>query len=78
MYVIAISYAVAAHLLWANLIKRIDDKNEIFRYAWYWDVALYIPIVVVPLVLFSVRPTLWQSVGIVMILVGATIFHLGR
>lgn len=78
MYVIAITYAVTAHILWTHLIQILDNKDEIFRYGWYWDVSLYIPIIAVPLILFSVKPTLLQSVGITIILVGVVLFHLGR
>jgi hypothetical protein len=77
MYFIAGGYALSAHLIWTHLIRILNDKNEIFRYGWYWDVALYIPIIAVPLILFAVKPTALQIVGMVIILIGVVLFHTG-
>jgi hypothetical protein len=77
IYFIAGAYALSAHLIWTHLIRVLNDKDEIFRYGWYWDVSLYIPIIAVPLIMFAVRPTMLQVIGIVIILIGVVLFHTG-
>lgn len=74
---IALAYSVSTHLLWVSLVRTLRDKNEIFRVGFYWDTAMYLPIFLVPLVLFSVRPSLLSSAGLVLVVAGAILFHLG-
>jgi multidrug transporter EmrE-like cation transporter len=77
LYIVAAIHAVIANLLWVHLIQILDSKEEIFRYGFYWDTILYLPIVLVPLAIFAVRPSVLQSVGMTIIIIGAILFHLG-
>lgn len=69
-YLAGAAVGVAANLVWFHLAAITKDKGEVLKMGLYWDSMLTLIYMLVPLILFSVKPTTNTLFGIVLITTG--------
>ncbi len=59
-----------SHASWIFLTKRLADVDKIFMYGFYWDAAIIVAALAIPMIFFHVKPSLYQWAGVGLITIG--------
>jgi drug/metabolite transporter (DMT)-like permease len=69
--------AVLANVVWVFLAKDTTDNNKLIRYALYWDSLIIIITLLVPVILFGIRFSVLQLVGLIATILGLALIKIG-
>jgi len=71
-----LSLNVAMLLCWLRLVRIFGDKQHIYLGAIYWDIMYFVIGYGMPLLIFGVKLNWLSALGVIFVLVGATIVHI--
>lgn len=66
-----------SNLLWALVAKNTTDNHSLLKYGLYWDVGITIVYALVPILLFSVKPSLAVYIGGSLTIIGIILIKVG-
>ena len=74
---IGLALAFVANFIWLYIAKNSFDKESLFVRGLVWDSMIVGAYVIVPLTLYSVRPTGYTLIGCTFIVIGLILTKLG-
>ena len=58
---------------WVTLSKLLADPYKVFLYGFYWDAVVLFSVLLIPLFLFNVRPSVNAWIGVALVTIGVFI-----
>lgn len=75
-FLIGLVGALVANLIWLWISKTETDTNQLMIKGLFWDSALTLIYLIVPLMIFEARLSTTQWVGLGLVLIGLTVTKL--
>lgn len=70
--------AVVANAMFALHVRKMSDQYAVYESSfWYWDISMHAPFIVLPLLFYGVKLTPLCAAGIIFVVIGVVLFHLG-
>lgn len=75
-YPVGLLAAIGVNAVWLWVAKIEQDPSKLILKGLYWDSMLTLAYLIVPLIIFSVRLSVLQGAGLVLIVCGLTLIKL--
>lgn len=68
-----LTIVILSNLLWFYLAKSINDKGKLMTIGFIWDLQAIVAVIVIPIIFFSFRPSLYFWAGAAICVLGILI-----